>query len=198
MYYYFEIKQYERAKWELLLTLEIPAFEIQDVEQPILPVSGDLIEYQAIATKAGKAKEEIVILKDQVKTERAVNAHIQLVNLVAQKIREKNGIPKSNQLIDLAVNFEKSYLFEMKSITADNARSQIRKGVSQLYEYRYLQNKPDANLVLVIEKLLNESLSWMCDYLENDRGIYLIWDGDSKLYGSNETREELKFLDLQP
>ena len=121
-----------------------------------------------------------------------------LVNLVAQRIRENGGVPKSNQLIDLAVRLDREYIFEMKSTDNDNIRAQVRKGMSQLYEYRYLQNLPEANLILVLEKPLEANNSWMLEYLEIDRGINLVWDGNNELFGSEKTRTDLKFLRLQP
>ncbi len=107
-----------------------------------------------------------------------------LINITAERISAAGGIPKSNDLIDLAVNLDNDFIFEMKSTTDDNVRSQIRKGVSQLYEYKYLQNKPDANLVLVVERPLNVVTQWMHEYLEQDRDILLLGDGDNRLFGS--------------
>ena len=180
------------------LTGELPVFEIQDDSQPLLPMTGDLSEYQEIEQRTSRAQQEITFFKDQAKLERAANAHIALVNIVSQRIRENGGIPKSNQLIDLAVRLDQDYIFEMKSTNEENVRSQVRKGMSQLYEYRYLQNKPDAKLILVVEKPLGASHSWMLDYMEIDREINLVWDGNDELYGSERTRNELGFLRLQP
>jgi hypothetical protein len=161
-------------------------------------VTGNLAEYQAIEQRTSRAQQAVTFFKDQAKLERATNAHIALVNLVAGRIRESGGIPKSNQLIDLAVRLNQDFIFEMKSTNDDNVRSQVRKGMSQLYEYRYLQNKPDAKLILVVEKPLGASHSWMLDYMECDREINLVWDGNEALYGSERTRNELGFLRLQP
>ena len=85
----------------------------------------------------------------------------------------------------------------MKSTTEANEKSQIRAGLSQLYEYRYLQNKPQAKLVLIIEKPLSRNERWRQEYLEQDREIHLIWDGDNTLYGSERSNIELPFLNLQ-
>jgi len=180
------------------LNRNLPVFEIQDIDQPILPTTGDLNEYQEISQRTDNAKSEITYYKNQARLERSINSHIYLVNLVAEQIREHGAIPKSNQLIDLAVRFDHDYIFEMKSTTKSNVRSQIRKGLSQLYEYSYLQNLQDAKLVLVIEKPLEISNSWMLDYMENDRNIHLVWDGDDKLFGTEKTRDELNFLNLLP
>lgn len=179
------------------LSIRLPFFEIQDIDQPLLPVTGNLLEFQEIENRTSIAREEIIYYKDQARLERANNAHIHLVNLVAKKIRANEGIPKTNQLIDLAARIRnEEYIFEMKSTTDQNARNQVRKGLSQLYEYQYLQNLPDAKLVLVIEKALPSQAIWMIDYLENSRNINLIWDGNNNLYSTKSTREQIKFLNL--
>jgi hypothetical protein len=75
-----------------------------------------------------------------------------LTDLVADKIRRAGSIPKNNRYVALSAAIrEDLYLFEMKSTTDGNVHSQIRRGISQLYEYRYLQDVPDAKLVIVIE-----------------------------------------------
>jgi len=178
------------------LSSEVPVFEIQSVDQPLLPVCGDLLEYQEIEKRTTNARDDVAYYKDQVKIERAANSHIALVNLVSQRIREIGGIPKSNQLIDLAVRLDQDYIFEMKSTTEENIRAQVRKGMSQLYEYRYLQNRPEAKLILVVEKPLGSTHEWMKNYLESDRNINLVWDGNNQLYGSEQTRNQLAFLSL--
>jgi hypothetical protein len=186
----------ERLQIQNNLSSDLPVFEIHDDNQPLLPVTGNLTEYQEIERRTSRNQLEIAYFKDQAKLERASNAHISLVNLVSQRIRQNGGIPKSNQLIDLAVRFNHDYIFEMKSTNDKNVRSQVRKGMSQLYEYRYVQNKPDAKLILVVERPLSVSHSWMLDYLETDRAINLVWDGNNELYGSERTRNELGFLGL--
>ena len=75
-----------------------------------------------------------------------------------------------------------------------NVRDQIRKGMSQLYEYRYLQNNPGATLVLVLDRPLSENVAWMNDYLHTDRQVKLVWDGNNNLFSTDNTRNELVFL----
>ena len=174
----------------------IPLISLNDIEQPILPSTGNLEEYTTVEQRTNSAKEIITIYKSQARLDRANAAHTQLLNLVADRIRQNGGIPKSNQMIDLATSLDQDYIFEMKSCDDHNLKSQIRKGISQLYEYRYLQNKPEANLILVIENPLPNDQGWMLDYMENDRSISLVWDGNNNLYGSNNTREKLRFLNL--
>lgn len=176
----------------------IPVIDFQDISQPVLPATGTLHEYQTVEQRILHANKTIVVYKDAATLERANRAHKTLVNIVADRIRNAGGIPKSNQFIDLATTIEKDYIFEMKSTTAGNVNSQIRKGISQLYEYRYLENKPDASLILVIENPLSTDESWMLDYMETDRNIHLVWDGNNNLYGSPNTRDQLGFLELLP
>ncbi|MEM8523770.1 MAG: hypothetical protein AAGG68_03955 [Bacteroidota bacterium] len=169
---------------------------LTDPSFPIFPKERSLTEYNIVEERLNKAKAEVRYFVDQSKKERADKAHIKLVNLVANKLKAINLIPTSNVLIDLATKNEEEYIFEMKSVTKSNEKSQIRKGISQLYEYRYLHNLPNANLVLVIEKPLTEKMNWMLDYLETDRKIHLIWDGDGNLYGTEHTRKKLEFLNF--
>jgi hypothetical protein len=176
----------------------MPVIDMNDIQQPILPTTGALQEYQTVEQRISNANEIITVYKNQARLERATNAHRILVNLVADRMRSGGAIPKANQFIDLAATLEQDFIFEMKSTTAGNVNAQIRKGISQLYEYRYLENKPDANLILVVENPLTHNESWMLDYMETDRNIHLVWDGDGNLYGSQNTRDQLGFLNLLP
>lgn len=179
------------------ITDNIEILDFTSIDEPILPRTNDLTEYQTVFERAANARETITIQRDSAKLDRADNAHRQLVNLVAEKIRNSNHIPRNNQLIDLATRIDNiNYIFEMKSTTAHNVRSQVRKGLSQLYEYQYLQNLPNANLVLVVESSLPSSSRWMIDYLETSRNINLIWDGNSNLYGTETTRRRFEFLGI--
>jgi len=170
-------------------------FRFPEQNEPILPHTGNLSDYNIVATRNIKAQETIKVLIDHIKRERANRAHQMLVNLVATHIRSNNLLPKSNQLIDLATRVDNTdYIFEMKSITERNARRQIRRGISQLYEYRYLQNLPKAELVLVLEERAPENVTWMEEYLRKDHDIWLIWDGNNKLNGLQETQDRFRFL----
>ena len=172
---------------------DVPVLNIIDDRQPLLPTNNELTVFQAISERVTRANNTIIIYKDQARLDRAVNSHSRLVNLVANRISAAGGVPKSNQLVDLAVTMGQDFIFEMKSTDGENVRSQVRKGISQLQEYRYLQNKEEAKLVLVIQNELDRESEWMHDYLENDRGICLVWDGDNLLHcvRKNNTRTSL-------
>jgi hypothetical protein len=82
--------------------------------------------------------------------------------------------PLYNALIDLYCDIQgRFYIFEMKSVTASNEVSQIRKAVSQLYEYRFLHGLKDAQLVIVLNREPREA--WVIDYLVGDRSILICW-----------------------
>lgn len=164
-------------------------------DEPLLPKSTGLTDYKTVQERAVRAGAMIQFMRDQAAHDRANAIHRSLINLVADRLRNTGSIPKSNRIVDLAAFAgNQSILFEMKSTNNVNFRSQIRDGLSQLYEYRYLQNLPDAKLVLVISNPLLKRNSWLQEYLEKDRGIGFIWDGNKQLFASEKTKKELSFL----
>lgn len=170
-----------------------------NADEPILPRATSLQEYEEVRLRTSRAGETIVTYRDLAATERADNAHRTLVNLVASRIRNSGSIPRYNQLIDLATRHnDNDYIFEMKSITPSNSKTQVRNGLSQLYEYKYLQNLPDSRLILVVETPLPADTRWMTEYLESDRNINVVWDGNDQLYGTERTRNDLPFLGILP
>jgi len=180
-----------------IINNSIPILNFTEVDEPLLPRTTDLQEYQTVEMRTSRAHETVVIYRNQAATERADNAHRSLVNLVANRIRGVNAIPRFNQLVDLATKVgETDYIFEMKSITDDNSKSQVRNGLSQLYEYSYLQNLPNASLVLVIERPMPANTQWMVEYMEGNRNIQVIWDGNDNLYGTEKSKATLPFLNL--
>jgi len=177
------------------LPLAVPLVRYEADDEPIFPNRYDLKEYQEQAQRVVSKKEAIEYYVDRAKRERASNSHETLVRLMAERLRRCGAVPKANRYVDLSARLdEKDYLFEMKSTTEDNPHSQIRRGLSQLYEYRYIQNVKEAKLVLVIENPLPKENRWMEDYLVKDRGVLLVWDGDGKFHYPPSIREQLEFL----
>ncbi len=166
------------------------------VDEPLMPRQFDLQEYTAVSRRVSSAQDTITYEVERAKLDRANSVHETLTNLVARKIRGVGAIPKRNPLVDLAAQIGKDrFIFEVKTTPETEFRNQVRRGVSQLYEYRYLQDTPDAKLVLVIEKPLPRALQWMTDYLVKDRGIFLVWDGDLRtLHSLPAMRRPLEFL----
>ncbi len=147
--------------------LEIVEYDAAD--EPLAPRRYDLTTYNDVAGNVRNARGYISVLIDDAARERAENAHKVLTNLVAGKIRDSGAIPKSNRYVDLsAVLNDNLYFFEMKSTTNDNVHAQIRRAISQLYEYRYLQQVPGAKLVVVIENPPPQEKRWIVDYVVKD------------------------------
>ncbi|TAM82173.1 MAG: hypothetical protein EPN47_09500 [Acidobacteria bacterium] len=166
------------------------------LDEPLFPETRDLREYQDIARRVRSAGNDIQVLVDANSRERANASHTMLTRLVAAKIRAAGAIPKCNALVDLAAEVGgNDYFFEMKSTTDGNSRSQVRRAIAQLYEYRYLQKSPAAQIVVVIERPLPTELNWMVDYVVNDRRLLIAWDGDGRtLHFPDAVRDQLHFL----
>ncbi|MHC4984090.1 MAG: DUF7226 domain-containing protein [Planctomycetota bacterium] len=164
--------------------------------EPLVPSHFILSEYQEVSHRTPTRGLTSAYLLNTVRAERANAAHLMLTNLVASKIRSAGAIPKCNRLIDLAARIKgKAYIFEIKSTNRRNAHDQIRRGISQLYEYRYQQRALDANLVLVIQKPLARALRWVADYLTRDREILLAWDDDRRsLHCPDRLKGKLAFM----
>lgn len=89
---------------------------------------------------SGKATTAAVI--DIVARERATLSHFLLEEALVRRARSKELEPKHNQNIDLFMTTPHgSVLTEIKSCTDRNFHSQIRKAVSQLFEYRFVHRE---------------------------------------------------------
>ena len=164
--------------------------------EPLVPTRFQLEEYTTPAERIAVSRGSLTYLVHHAQRERALSAHQSLVDAVAERIRASNGIPRSNSYIDLAAEIGRQpYIFEMKSTTPRNAHSQIRLGISQLYEYRYVQGANEACLVLVLEHPVPANLQWIVDYVVQDRGVFLAWDGEGRALRCDPRQEgDLRFL----
>lgn len=105
--------------------------------------------------------------------------HKMLLQKLEEYLESLGCDPVENDHIDLFAHIPKDgkFLFEVKSITSENLLSQTRKGISQLYEYRFRYQDQigyDVNLCLVLPKQPSE-LNWLEEYICTDRKIGLIW-----------------------
>lgn len=164
--------------------------------EPLLPPRHDLRIYTDVQKRAQIGKVLIEYSVNAALRERANNTHAQLVSLVASRLRKIGAIPRCNRYVDLAANIDnKPYLYEVKTTTETNVVSQVRKGISQLYEYRYLQGIANAGLVLIIERPFEAKFQWLIDYLINDRNILLAWDGNgTQFFYPDELKGTLSYL----
>lgn len=131
---------------------------------------------------------------DMQKRERANQIHWQLVDAKSSFLYERGFQPYANQHIDLYANeCGDVILYEMKSVSDDgiNLLSQIRKAVSQLYEYRYIYEEPTARLCIVTNHAIAKKDEWLLEYLEKDRAIAYEWTDD---FAQFECRYEAESL----
>ncbi len=135
----------------------------------------------------------------RIKSQRANFSHKQtLVNLY--DFLDQRGVKSlENEHIDLYAELpaNQKFIFEIKSLSKTNLLSQSRKGLSQLYEYRYRYKEKignDAQLCLVFPAEPNQ-ISWLQEYLCLDRNIGVVWfNKKGKLIASNYCKNMVKPL----
>lgn len=129
--------------------------------------------------------------KDLSKQEKSHKRHEYIVNLLAEKIHMIGYQPEEGGPLDLTAKIGRyRYLFEVKSCNKGTIKSQIRRGIAQLYEYKYfIFPNQQINLCLVLEL---EPYQEFVEYLENDRSILVMWlQYGSKFEGGIKTQNQL-------
>jgi hypothetical protein len=123
-------------------------------------------------------KKQTTVTIDLVARERASKSHRALEEMLAAAAKRNNVVPKCNQNIDMYFESpEGAVLAEIKSCTDTNFHSQLRKGVSQLFEYRFLYRtlfKSQVTLLLLVETVPPKTKRWLMAYAESI-GIILAW-----------------------
>lgn len=115
----------------------------------------------------------------KIKRQRRNLKHKELVEKMDSHLRRIGASPLENEHIDLYAKIpnDGSFIFEMKS-GGENYLDQIRKGLSQLYEYQYryrsIIQDSHISLCLVLTKE-PEEIPWIIHYLCHDRGIGICW-----------------------
>ena len=119
-----------------------------------------------------------------------------ILSLLKAKLKLAGDISlEDDERADLVAQIEgQTFVFRIKLFPEKATQDFLMEGMSELYEFCYLQNLPAAKPVLVIEQLLPIGLSWLQQFLEDDRKIRLLWNGDDEFHASPQTREELSFL----
>jgi hypothetical protein len=115
----------------------------------------------------------------KIKRQRSNLTHKIILQQLDEYLRLLGATPFENEHIDLFAEIpnDGSFLFEVKSVTPNNILSQTRKGLSQLYEYRFRYKEEigyDVKLCLVYPEEPTD-ISWLQDYLCNDREIAVCW-----------------------
>jgi hypothetical protein len=100
---------------------------------------------------------------DPAMLERANHQHFLLEKTMVALCRENGLRTKTNQHIVLAENDHESIIFEMKISGPGATRAQIRRALSQLFEYRYLYRenlRTKQFLCIVIERKPRSAHEW--------------------------------------
>lgn len=179
----------------LNLPSSVENIEITDPDVPVLPRPSDLKLFTETSNRLRKARGLIRVEVDAAAIERANMKHEKLRSLLSRKIKKCGSYPTYNRFIDLAARISnEDFIIEVKS-SGKSIHSQVRRGISQLYEYRYLQGLPEAKLVLCLENPLSGNYAWLLNYIIEDRGIYVIWDAeDDELFTTENGKTELPFV----
>jgi len=184
------------GQWVRLHSLPAQIGEIELLNDvPVIPKPSELKLFHEVSRRFKDASRVIRFEVDIAKCERASRTHERLRSLLAERIRHSDALPTSNQFIDIATRIGiEDFIIEVKT-AGEDIHGQIRRGISQLYEYRYIQALPEAKLVLLIEVPLSGKDAWLLDYLVKDRGIYVIWDASNdELFTTDEGKRELPFM----
>jgi hypothetical protein len=165
----------------------------QESEAKSKLIGKNLAEFPNHSPKSG-TEDFITSQIDAQKLERANMTHWKLVDAKSTFLTEKNVVPFDNKNVDLfaGANGQK-ILYEMKSVNKEgsNFLPQVRKAVSQLYEYRYIYNEPDAALCIVTNCKIKQEESWLLDYLARDRLIAYEWTSDFKSFECDAKSSEI-------
>lgn len=135
----------------------------------------------------------------KIKRQRQNLIHKELIDKMDSWLRNIGAQPKENDHIDLFAKIpsDGSFIFEMKS-GGESLLEQIRKGLSQLYEYRYryksVINDNHISLCLVLPES-PDSIPWITEYLCKDREINICWfDDNDDLLWPTICAEQMKVL----
>lgn len=131
-------------------------------------------EYHERAQYAVDNTHFIDVQAATISREKANREHERIIQILNANLLLQGVTPSNNVFIDLYAEVsDTDFLFEVKTTTKTNYLSQIRKGISQLYEYRFRLNQPEAKLCLVLQNKPHDA--WIIDYLVSDRGIFVFW-----------------------
>lgn len=130
---------------------------------------------------------------DLQKLERANQTHWKLVDGKSAFLTGRGIVPQFNAHMDLFGESKGDFIiYEMKSVNdeSSNLLSQVRKAVSQLYEYRFIYGM-QARLAIVTNKPVSKANQWLVDYLEKDRAIGYQWTEDFQAFNCGPGSEGL-------
>lgn len=123
------------------------------------------------------------------KVDDANRIHSELLAILRTYLEDNGHVIESNDFIDAFARLRTGpAIFEAKSINDVNEMSQIRQGLSQLYEYRFRHQLNGATLWLLLSRPPSPKLSWLVEYIEVDRNVRLLWIQNGNLSGPSFER----------
>ncbi len=134
----------------------------------------------------------------QIKRQKSNLQHKILLSQLDEHLRKLGALPKENEHIDLYAEISENtgFLFEVKSVQSENLLSQTRKGLSQLYEYRFRYSDDilkNSTLCLIYPYEPTE-ISWLQDYLCVDRKIAIAWFDNERFCFPSYCQSKLRQL----
>lgn len=161
----------------------IPVAEHAKIDMPTVYDLTERKNYAINKSLLGRQKELADPELTKIKRQKRNLAHKLLIDQMSSILSKLGATPRDNPHIDLYADIpnDGSFLFEMKS-GGENILDQIRKGISQLYEYKYRYRKNinnDAKLCLVVNED-PKNIPWIYEYVCIDRGICLCWFENGK------------------
>ena len=175
---------------------EMPVAPIPSAEvYPFRPRTGELPTTKPYDRRKELADPELT----KIKLQRRNLAHKELIDMMERWLRNLGANPEENEHIDLFAKIPRdgSFIFEMKS-GGVSLLDQIRKGLSQLYEYRYRYRDAIDDRHISLCLVLPESptsIPWITDYLCTDREINICWfDEDGTLSWPDICEREMQAL----
>jgi hypothetical protein len=177
---------------------EVSSIALQsDPYQPLAVGRRALVPFNGSAPdpKTEVDSETVQYWMDRTRLERATQKHEEIVARAARLARDAGHDVSMNKFVDLfASGASGSYLFEMKTNNQTNTISQVRKAVSQLYEYQYQQSLESSRLVIALEAEPTGRASWTVEYLVEARGILPVWEKGDAFSGPEVSLHRLPWL----
>lgn len=164
----------------------------KDIRKSLL--ESEILKFPNIGKRNLQAPKlkKIYYYTDEIKKEQASSQHTRLITKFSKLLQNKNITPLRKGRIDLfGTKGNDVILFEMKSITQDNERKQIRNAIGQLSDYEFIElnsyRKNDNKIIrcIALERKPSDdnTIGWL-KYL----GIFIYWlDKKGKIKGNKES-----------
>ena len=149
------------------------------------PLSGERAQQTKVADRRARST-----MSDGQKSAlaRATATHEETLGILGAHLADSGHQVESNKFVDAFCRLKSGpALFEVKSITEENALHQVRAALAQLYEYRFRHQLHGASLWIVLSEPLTVD-AWLVDYLETDRDVRVLWIVDGTLAGPSIAR----------